>query len=145
MWKRRAAATACGLAALLAAGCGRPITQPVINSAQLVGTWTGPDGAVMTFKVNQTVVVRHLSLVLRGCTNVSGGGTWQFDSLQGDSGLTSYTYSKSNIIEVDFFSPSACNSQFTTWKDNPLTMCLDIDPDSPCSHPVFTKQSTAKS
>jgi hypothetical protein len=70
MWIRSVVATAGGLAVVLAAvSCGQPITQPVISSGGLVGTWT------------------------------------------------------------------------TTWKDHPLTMCQDLDPDSPCSNPVFTKDA----
>jgi hypothetical protein len=79
---------------------------------------------------------------MHGCGNLWAMGTWQFDSLQGDSGATAHTYSKSNIIAVDF-PPGpywGCDTQFTTWNDYPLTMCHDIDPDSPCSNPVLVKQ-----
>jgi hypothetical protein len=127
---------ACGLAVVLTAtGCRNPITQPIINSARLVGTWTGPNGATMTFRADQSVTVRNLDLslggLIHGCGNLSAAGTWQFDSLQGDSGPTPHSYTKSNIIQVDFLgSADGCGTQFTTWKDHPLTMCHDIDPDS---------------
>jgi hypothetical protein len=145
---RRTVGVACGVAVVLTAtSCGRWITQPIIDSARLVGTWTGPNGASMTFSADQTVSVHNLDLslggLIHGCGNLSATGTWQFDSLQGDSGASPNTYSKSNIIQVDFSDPASsdgCNTQFTTWKDRPLTMCQDIDPDSPCNNPVLTKQ-----
>lgn len=145
MWTRPAVAMACGLAIVLsAASCGRPITQPIINSARLAGTWTSSDGATLTFRTDQTVTVRNLRLPMGpGCGHVSAAGTWQFLSLQGDSPDPGQTYSKSNIIAVDFSEQAVevCGSEFTTWKDRPLTMCLDWDPGSPCSNPVFTKNA----
>ncbi len=145
MWTRRAVAMACGLAAgLAAASCGRPITQPVIDSARLVGTWTSSDGATLTFRAGQTVTVRNLRLpTFPGCGHVSATGTWQFLSLQGDSPGAGQAYSKSNLISVDFSEQALelCSTVFTTWKDGPLTMCQDLDPDSPCSDPVFTKDA----
>jgi hypothetical protein len=147
MWTRPAVAMACGLAVVLAAAsCGQPITQPVINSVRLVGTWTTSGGATLTFSANQTVTVRNVDLsaggLIHGCGNLSATGMWQFDSRQGDSGSTPGTYAKSNIIQVDFFgSADGCDTQFTTWKDHPLTMCQDLDPDSPCDNRVFTKDA----
>jgi hypothetical protein len=143
MWIRSVTAAASGLAVVLtAASCSNPITQPIINSARLVGTWTGPKGAVVTFSADQSVTVRNIDLsiggLIHGCGNLSATGLWQFDSIQGDSGPTPHTYSKSNIIQVDFLgSADRCDTQFTTWKDHPPTMCQDLDPDSPCSEPRF--------
>lgn len=145
MRTRRAVAMACGLAVgLAAASCGRPITQPIMNSARLIGTWTSSDGATLTFRADQAVTVRNLRLpMVPGCDHVLAAGTWQFLSLQGDSPGPGQTYSKSNLISVDFSEQAVevCSSEFTTWKDSPLTMCLDLDPDSPCSDPVFTKDA----
>ena len=147
MWTRPAVAMACGLAvALAAASCGQPITQPIINSVRLVGTWTSSAGATLTFRADQTVTVRNLTLpMIPGCDHVSAAGIWQFANLQGDSPAPGHTYSKSNIIIVYLSEPPAfevCSPELTTWKDTPLTMCLDLDPDSPCSNPVFTKDAT---
>jgi hypothetical protein len=148
MWTRAAIAVTFGLAvALAAASCGQPITQPIVSSVRLVGTWTSSGGATLTFGADQSVIARRVDLSvgdsIRGCSNLSATGTWQFDSLQGESGPTPRTYSKSNIIQVDFSgSADACDTEFTTWKDHPLTMCQDLDPDSPCSNPVFTKNAS---
>jgi hypothetical protein len=143
MWTRCAAAAACGLAVVLTAtSCSRSTTLPTINSAQLVGTWIGPNGATMTFSADQSLTVRNLDLsLIHGCWNLSATGTWQFDSLQVDSGPTPHTYSKGNIIQVAFLgSADKCGTRFTTWKDHPLTMCEHKDLGSPCSDPILTKK-----
>lgn len=141
MWTRRLAVTGSvpAIILVLASCSGRAGTQPIITRAEVIGTWNGPNGAVMTFMANQTVTVRRLNLgwnPTANCTNISAIGTWQFDSLQGASGNSRLAFSKSDILQIDFQAQpiEICSSQFTTWELNgPLGLCLYLDPDSPCA------------
>ena len=138
----------CALAAgVLLAACGHGDTQPTLTKADLVGTWEGPDGATMKFLADQRLIVSGLDLAPyfgpHNCESVSGSGTWQFLSPQGDSGISPTAYSKGNLIGLNFNSPisSVCDAEFTTWEINPpVGLCLDLDPDSPCTGNPLTKQ-----
>ena len=136
-------------AVLMAAGCGGVIdSQPILTRAELVGTWAGPDGATMTFRDDHTVTVRHLDTTpLSNCRNVSADGTWQFLSPDGVSGPGLTGYSKGDLVGVAFSAQPilACSSEFTSWEINPpVGLCLDLDPDSPCTGPVLTKRPAAR-
>lgn len=77
------------------------------------------------------------------CSTVSGYGTWQFLNSQGYSGSSLGYYVKGSVIGLIFTSPanSKCGDQFTTWKQGPeVGLCLYLDPDSPCTGSVYTKE-----
>lgn len=147
--------TAIGLAltaSLVLAGCYSGNLQPVINSAMLLGTWLGPNGASARFLADQTVIVRQIYLGPANpgiCSRVSATGSWQFDSPAGDSGSSVNRYLKGSIIEIDFPVSEpivACGAQFTTWDVNPpFKLCLYNDPDTPCgSSYVLTREHERK-
>ncbi len=139
----------CALAAtVLLAACGRGDAQPTLTKADLVGTWIGPDGATMKFFADQTLIVSGLDFAPyfgpHNCESVYGSGTWQFLSPQGDSGISPTAYTTGNQIGLNFNSPisSLCDAEFTTWEINPpVGLCLDLDPDDPCTGTPLTKQS----
>jgi len=141
------AAAAFGLAGVfLLASCSRAYSQPTITGAELLGTWVGPNGASMTFRADQTVTVHNLNLGWRGptahCQSVTATGTWQFLNSQGASGTSPRVYSKGNLVGVEFQAQQieVCSTEFTTWVATPpLGLCLDLDPDVPCTGSPLVK------
>lgn len=143
----RAAALLGAVAAMLLSSCGRSDTQPVLTRADLAGEWSSSHDATMTFYSDHRLKVSGLNLSAylggRNCKDISGSGTWQFLNSQGDSGSSLGSYTSGNQIALNFASPisPACDASFTSWEvDPPVGLCLDLDPDSPCSGDIFTKR-----
>jgi hypothetical protein len=100
----------------------------------------------MRFFADHQFIASGLNLSADGgntCSDVTGAGTWQFLSPQGVSGPTLTTYAKGSVVGLIFNSPvsSGCDTEFSSFEINPpLGLCLDLDPDSPCTGEVFTKK-----
>jgi hypothetical protein len=129
---------------LLLSACGPGVdVQPVIRAAQLIGRWRAPGGATMTFTPSHQFTGARLDLLpgVRACTGVSADGTWEFLNSHGDSGPSLSAYAQGQVIAVNLTNPHAtCDPQFTTWQQGSGTgLCLDLDPDSPCTGAVFAK------
>jgi hypothetical protein len=132
------------LIGVLAACTHNPTSEPSLTRAQIVGTWRGPLGSLI-FSKDQTFQADSLrsleSVGLEGCTQVSGGGTWQFLSNHGVSGHRLDQYSRGDLIGVELnASLENCSFELTTWEvSSPVGLCYYADPDSPCITPVFRK------
>jgi hypothetical protein len=130
----------------LLAGCARGTNTPVLTRAELVAKWVSPSGASMTFFADHQFTASGLNLSAEGgnaCSDVTGTGTWQFLSPQGVSGHTLTRYAKGSVVQLGFNSPvpSGCDAGFSSYEINPpVGLCLDLDPDSPCTGEVFTKK-----
>lgn len=132
---------AVAVAGLTISACGRNQTsQPTLNSSEVVGTWTGPLGT-MIFHADRTFEGQELKLN-KGCSGISGAATWQFLSSAGVSSSNPTFYKKGDLIAVDFIGAnSACSFQLTSWEIKPpVGLCLDLDPDSPCSSSPFRRE-----
>jgi hypothetical protein len=124
---------------LLAACSGLPLpdpSEPTLNRASVIGTWTDRDGSSITFDANQHITVHRLDLrdqtngENKSCGFVTGSGSWQFVSEGGR------TESRSSLIEVDLASPmdEVCGLQELS-ADNTnsaVGLCVFADPDDPC-------------
>jgi len=80
-----------------------------------------------------------------GCHDLSGSGSWQFLSPAGDTGPGPGTYASGSQIAIVFASPVSglCSGTvtLTSWEiDPPAGLCLEFDPDSPCTGTPFTKR-----
>jgi hypothetical protein len=137
----------CSLAALvLLAGCGGATNQPMLTSADLTATWASPSGATLTFFPNHQFAATGLNLAAyfgASCRNVTGSGSWQFLSPQGHSGPSPTSYAKGNVVSVAFDGPVSplCDTEFSSWEINkPTGLCLDLDPDTPCTGDLYSKK-----
>ena len=129
---------------LSACGPGIDVVQPVIRAGQLIGRWRAPGGATMTFTPSHQFTGARLDLFpgVRACIGVSADGTWQFLNSHGDSGPSLSSYAKGQVIAVNVANrrTAVCDPQFTTWQQGSGTgLCLDLDPDNPCTGAVFAK------
>ncbi len=132
------------LAALtLLAACGAASSQPVLTSHDLTGTWSTPNGSRITFSADHRFSAAGIDLAphFPGCPDLSGSGSWQFLSPAGDTG----TYASGSQIAIVFASPVSglCSGTvtLTSWEINPPAgLCLEFDPDSPCTGTPFTKR-----
>lgn len=134
-----------GLSALvvsLLVGCSATATQSVLSKAQVVGTWSNGHGSTISFYPNHQFAVVHMNTgdSRQGCGNVSGSGTWVFFGPQGDALPSDTEYSRGNEIALFFGSGSPCGADLTSWKTNSLGLCLDIDPDYPCTGTPWEKE-----
>jgi hypothetical protein len=120
--------------------------QPVLLRQDLIATWATKNGATLMFSAGQKFVANRLDLSAFGnqCRHVSGVGTWQFLNRHGSSGPSPGAYVKGNLIGLTFTRvvDSLCSgAEFTTWRPNSVVgLCLYVDPDSPCTGDLFTKQ-----
>lgn len=128
--------------------------------SQLAGTWISPEGSgAITFSADHSFEATRLNLNgLFGVTCLpaaSTSGTWEFLSPDGDSAPNLTQYSSGNVIALTFAGldsapTSACTSawsqtQLTTWQINgPLGLCVDMDPDSPCTGEPWVWQKAAR-
>lgn len=78
--------------------------------------------------------------VLPKCTSVSGTGEWEFTNAHGNTPPPGVTYKSGNQIFLAFDGQNdTCNAELTTWEINPpVGLCLDLDPDSPCTGTPWT-------
>jgi hypothetical protein len=143
-------AAACAAAAMIMfAACSVPSgAQPVLSSADLAATWASPDGGSITFASDNRFKASGLRFdkFWAGCAGrgkISGPGTWQFLSAQGDSGM----YSKGSLIGLYFAAVAGGSSSLclggitlTSWNvDSAPGLCLQMDPDTPCAGYIFKK------
>ncbi len=135
-------------AVTLLAACGAASSQPVLTSTDLTGTWSTPNGSLITFSADHRFSAARIDLapLFSGCRDLSGSGSWQFLSPAGDTGpglMT--TYASGSQIAIVFASPVSglCSDlvTLTSWEiDPPVGLCLEFDPDSPCTGTPFTKK-----
>lgn len=124
-------------------------TQPVLSPADLVAQWVSPAGGSIAFASNYRFTATDLRLgkfwgFCAAAGNISGSGTWQFLSPEGDSGM----YSKGNLVAL-YFNNTAGNPstgciagalELTSWNTGSTTgLCVQFDPDTPCDGYVFQK------
>ena len=127
---------------VLLASCGAfgHTSQPVLTVSDVVGTWTNHQGSTITFGADAdfNAVGMDMEGILPGCRNVSGPGSWDFIG-QNNSGVS---YTSGNIVELSFDGQNdSCNVNLTSWEiDPPVGLCLDFDPDSPCTGTPWTKE-----
>jgi hypothetical protein len=118
--------------------------QPVLTVSDVVGTWSNHKGSTITFQADGRFsgVGMDMAPVLQGCGNVSGPGYWEFLSAEGDSPPAGVTYASGNQIGLSFDGQNdSCGVSLTSWEtDPPVGLCLDFDPDSPCTGPPWTKE-----
>ena len=138
-------------AVILLAACGGTHSQPVLNKSDLVGTWTSSKEGKVTFGSDYKFIATDLrigSYFSNRCQLVSGSGTWQFLSPQGASGPSLTSYIRGNLISLNFDSSTSVSAftctgggiELTSWKTNsPAGLCLDLDPDSPCTGSLFVR------
>jgi hypothetical protein len=117
--------------------------QPTLKESEIVGTWSNHKGSTISFQANGrfSVVDMNFGALSYGCSNVSGPGYWEFLSADGDSPSTGVTYTSGNQIGLSFDGQNdSCNVTLTSWEiDPPVGLCLDFDPDSPCTGSPWTK------
>jgi hypothetical protein len=79
--------------------------------------------------------------ILQGCSSVSGTGYWDFLSPQGSS-ASGVPYTSGNVVDLSFDGQNdSCDVTLTSWEiDPPVGLCLDYDPDSPCTGTPWTKE-----
>jgi hypothetical protein len=131
----------------LLAACGAATSQPVLTSTDLTGTWSTPNGSRITFSADHHFSAAGINLApfFTGCPDLSGSGSWQFLSPGGDTGPGPATYASGSAIAILFASPVSrlCSDMvtLTSWEiDPPAGLCLEFDPDSPCTGTPFTKK-----
>jgi hypothetical protein len=148
---RIAALLAMCLMGIFLSACGST-TNPVLTRADLTGRWVSPNDGSLRFESNQKVVADHLRNPFFGSAQCSGAGTWQFLNAQGDSSPNFTSYNSGNqvgILEIRYTGSKAGGStegfgcmpfSLITWKtDGTLGLCMDFDPDSPCTGQVYVK------
>jgi hypothetical protein len=145
---RSAIGQLCILAALtLLVACGAANSQPVLTSADLTGRWSTPNGSWITFSADHrfSAALIDQAPFFIGCRDLSGSGSWQFPGPEG-AGLGLTTYPSGSEIVILFTSPVSplCSMHvvtLTSWEiDPPVGLCLEFDPDSPCTGTPFTKK-----
>lgn len=129
---------------LLMSGCAASRTaQPVLKVSDVVGTWSNHKGSIITFQADGRFSAARMDMGrnLQGCGSVSGTGAWEFLSPQGDS-PSSGVYTSGNLVDLAFDGQNdSCNATLTSWEiDPPVGLCLDFDPDSPCTGIPWTKE-----
>jgi hypothetical protein len=137
----------CILAALtLLVACGAANSQPVLTRTDLTGRWSTPNGSWIRFSADHRFSAAGIDLApfFPGCPDLSGSGSWQFPSPEG-AGLGLTTYASGSEIVILFASPVSplCSNvvTLTSWEiDPPVGLCLEFDPDSPCTGTPFTKK-----
>lgn len=133
----------------LLASCSSAPSQPVLSRAEITGTWTSPADGSFTFFADHSFSARALNLSAfygKGCSGISGTGTWDFLSPQGTGGPGPPFYSRGKLLSLFFATPvaSGCGAgalEVTSWSTSPGVngLCMSFDPDSPCTGQVFTK------
>jgi hypothetical protein len=146
---------ACGLAMGLLAGCvtsGPGPQQPSLVATDLPGTWVSGDGASITFKGGGEVAVTRFDFykvipkAISACGVLSGTGTWQLHNPATDYPAAP-AGSPTNLVDLwlPSLSPQGiCASEdleMTSWDSGSTpSLCVQIDPDTPCDGYVFTKR-----
>jgi hypothetical protein len=142
-WRKIAVIAACAPLVSCALG-GASAAQPVLKISEVVGTWSNHQGSTVIFQADQHFSAAGMDMApnLPGCGDVSGTGNWSFDDAQGNSPPPGVSYTKGNHIELAFNGQNdACNVTLTSWEINPpVGLCLDFDPDSPCTGTPWTKK-----
>lgn len=153
----RALLAAAAIAALVAAvldlsACAR-VTNPTITSSSLVGRWVSAHDGSLTFGAGQGFAAERLRNPFFGSAQCSGTGTWQFTNSQGDTGTSPTEYTTSDEIAV-FYNPNGptgggspgfgCGPfELITWYSGGTPgLCMDFDPDSPCTGEVYVKRGS---
>lgn len=132
-----------GLAVVSLAGCvtfGSAARQPNLVVADLPGTWVSGDGASITFTGDGVFSAAKIDFykvipkAISACGVLSGTGTWQLSN-------------PANLVDLRFTSLSpqgSCSGEFlemTSWDTGSKpSLCVQIDPDTPCDGYVFTKR-----
>ncbi len=115
----------------------------MVTVHDVVGTWSNHKGSTIAFQGDGSfsAVGMNMGPVLEGCGSVSGAGSWEFLSAQGDS-ASSGVYTSGNQIGLSFDGQNdSCDVSLTSWEiDPPVGLCLDFDPDSPCTGIPWTKE-----
>jgi hypothetical protein len=134
--------------------CTQSGSQPVLRSADLAGTWVSSNGGSITFTPDHQFTAAKLDIgkYYGGCAqapSLSGSGTWQFLSPQGDSNSSDPAgYAQGDLVMLDFESAadspmSECPSNvftLTSWNTGSKKgLCIQYDPDTPCGGPVFDR------
>jgi hypothetical protein len=133
------------LAVMLLSSCSTTASnQPVIGPTELVGTWANGH-ASMTFSSDHSVLVHNVNVAPGNgeCGVLRGTGTWQFLSARGESGQSPQSYKRGDLIGIDPVSlPENCGAfEVTTWgPSSAVTLCIDSDPDSPCTSTTFSRK-----
>lgn len=129
---------------LLASCASTPSAQPVLTVNDVVGTWSNHKGSTITFQADGrfSAVGIDAGRFFQGCGNVSGPGSWDFLSAEGDSPPLGVTYTSGNQIGLSFDGQNdSCDVSLSSWEiDPPVGLCLDFDPDSPCTGVPWTKE-----
>jgi hypothetical protein len=129
---------------LLMSGCAAShAAQPVLKVSDVVGTWSNHKGSTISFQADGrfSAVGMDMGPILQGCDSVSGPGAWDFLSAQGSS-ASSGAYTSGNQVSLSFDGQNdTCNVSLTSWEISaPVGLCLDFDPDSPCTGTPWTKE-----
>jgi hypothetical protein len=126
-------------------------SYPTVSGAAVVGTWEDKSGGAIVFTADGHVVASDLNQSFGGstsCDSVTGVGTWSFEDENGDpAGRTRGNVMKVTIRSLTMPQARYCGlAEFTTDTSGslydahkPLTLCVDFDPDDPCSGEKLTK------
>jgi len=138
-----------GLTMLAACNVGQAADpQPILGKADVVGSWSSPKGGQITFSGDQQFTATDLRLgpyYGAGCQHLSVVGASLFIKQQSDSCRSLTSYKSGNFISLNFVAPGsgpcAIGIELASWEVNPpVTLCLNLDPDSPCAGYVFVKK-----
>lgn len=103
----------------------------------VVGTWSNHKGSAVTFQADGSFSAAGMDMdpAYEGCGSVSGTGSWGFVTAQGDS-------APSGNVDLSFGGQNdSCDVTFTSWEaGSPVALCIDLDPDSPCTGTPWTKE-----
>jgi hypothetical protein len=119
-------------------------SQPVLTTADIVGTWSNHNGSTITFKADGTfsgVAMPLGPLPEAECDHLTDTGQWEFADATGSSPTSGASYASGNQVLLTFGDYEACDSSLTTWGiDPPVGLCTEWDPDSPCMGTPWTKE-----
>jgi hypothetical protein len=141
----RAGLIVAGCALLVSCGVLRGLnpSEPTLTMNDVVGTWSNHKGSTLTFQADGrfSAVGMDMAPILQGCGNVSGPGDWDFLSAQGDSPTSGVPYQSGTVVGLSFDGQNdSCDATLSSWEiDPPVGLCLEWDPDSPCTGTPWTK------
>jgi hypothetical protein len=140
----RAGVIVAGCVLLVSCGAFGRSAQPVLKVHDVVGTWSNHKGSTITFQADGSFSAAGMDMGpnLQGCSSVSGTGSWEFLSPQGDSPSSGVPYASGQLVDLSFDGQNdSCDATLTSWEiDPPVGLCLDFDPDSPCTGTPWTKE-----
>lgn len=154
VWLRRTCRAALGAltSMILVSGCAHSanVRHPILDIAVMQGTWKSSDGATLRISASGTFSASRINFPefvgmdsATACGNTgSGVGTWAFISANGS--FLAGARARSDSVEFDFTSISSARSycrpggEYYSWQvGSRLQICLDMDPDDPCSTGYF--------